>query len=922
MDPLKKPMEYSVGKVQKRNRLSFVCLECRRRKIKCDKQRPCCIQCTEQGLTCVYDIERQPAPRKSSKVSETIELLQRELEYWKLKAQGAGSCETEAETEAVSCPLGSGSIPDPKTNNSAASTETVRNDGEMMVNLNNIQETIVMHEQMKCLHKPFSIMATLQRDSYLRALCGSIYGFTFTDLHEESLRDDTISSENRGEGLGAADKAQKAPKEIPIQAFLENVLQRRVQNKTRVNSKCGPLILFDNCYNLEDILGSEFPSLLKPLIHEIELALPSVQAVKFYLKHFYRSIYAFYPFMDIPSFEKTIWSILIEDQQSARYKLEFKNDDNRRKLENLAILLVVLKMSSMSLSLKTDPYLADTATVLRIFDENKMHTEVLVLVQKCLCVLNVLKFANENCLCCLLYLRACEYLAPDDENVLLPQQSLLMLGSISQLALILGLYKDPSTYSQLVDPSKFGKSLLNYRRKLWLSMISANVNELLPNGCDESTMSNLMNNFLKRSDHNLDYLTTVIKDMDEENHFDISTHELLLKEYQVAAVLTELNTICSPANGAISLSKIETLLSKGEEVLKLDFPLSRLQKEANSNNFVTLPCFEQGTKIDFGEVYNAKNFTNNILGRLVLLNVTSALSIYFENLNSDNPFKYLAFYQKFLLKSCKYCFELVKLLKKLLSGELDQSVPLHLRYSVNKTVQLALTRVMVSLTSIILRSLYSESKLLQEIDSKSFLYNDTSHSSISRKLESIIQLRINLCDVLQMLVDLSSKKLSHEYFGCYKVTCLFKYLLHFIEAGKLVEATNKFWDYKLSGREIPPSVSNRVLFKWGINVEDSKFIKEKLYNMQTFGALETSVFQRIQSTLDALSLIDTSKRDQNSNLTNILDGSNPITSANQNVSSSVPSGQETIFESFDADILKYFSLVEGDWSTSGFPNYY
>lgn len=173
-----------------------------------------------------------------------------------------------------------------------------------------------------------------------------------------------------------------------------------------------------------------------------------------------------------------------------------------------------------------------------------------------------------------------------------------------------------------------------------------------------------------------------------------------------------------------------------------------------------------------------------------------------------------------------------------------------------------------------------------------------------------------------MLVNLSSKKLSHEYFGCYKVTCLFKYLLHFIEAGKLVEATNKFWDYKLSGREIPTSVSNRVLFKWGINVEDSKFIKEKLYNMQTFGALETSVFQRIQSTLDALSLIDTGKRDQNSNLTNILDGSNPITSANQNVSSSVPSGQETIFESFDTDILKYFSLVEGDWSTSAFPNYY
>lgn len=54
-----------------RNRPSLSCLACRRRKIKCEKQRPACANCVRLGDECVYETEadhREKAAAKKRKV--------------------------------------------------------------------------------------------------------------------------------------------------------------------------------------------------------------------------------------------------------------------------------------------------------------------------------------------------------------------------------------------------------------------------------------------------------------------------------------------------------------------------------------------------------------------------------------------------------------------------------------------------------------------------------------------------------------------------------------------------------------------------------------------------------------------------------------------------------------------------------------
>jgi hypothetical protein len=59
-----------------RNRPSLSCWACRRRKIKCEKQRPACVNCVRLGDECVYESEaehREKAAAKKRKVLEEQE---------------------------------------------------------------------------------------------------------------------------------------------------------------------------------------------------------------------------------------------------------------------------------------------------------------------------------------------------------------------------------------------------------------------------------------------------------------------------------------------------------------------------------------------------------------------------------------------------------------------------------------------------------------------------------------------------------------------------------------------------------------------------------------------------------------------------------------------------------------------------------
>src|SRR5690348_13081839 len=68
-------------RIRRRNRLITSCLECRRRKLKCDKQQPC-TNCTKFARPCLFIAQGSDpqAQAKLAEVKEKMGMLERTLE--------------------------------------------------------------------------------------------------------------------------------------------------------------------------------------------------------------------------------------------------------------------------------------------------------------------------------------------------------------------------------------------------------------------------------------------------------------------------------------------------------------------------------------------------------------------------------------------------------------------------------------------------------------------------------------------------------------------------------------------------------------------------------------------------------------------------------------------------------------------------
>lgn len=59
----------------------FNCHQCRKSKLKCDRTRPCCSRCANQGYECVYSNSRQPYKSRTRGQAKEMEAKLGELSY-------------------------------------------------------------------------------------------------------------------------------------------------------------------------------------------------------------------------------------------------------------------------------------------------------------------------------------------------------------------------------------------------------------------------------------------------------------------------------------------------------------------------------------------------------------------------------------------------------------------------------------------------------------------------------------------------------------------------------------------------------------------------------------------------------------------------------------------------------------------------
>ncbi|SCW02125.1 LAFE_0E14730g1_1 [Lachancea fermentati] len=943
------------SKFRKRNRLSYVCLECRRRKTKCDKERPRCGRCVDAGLTCTYVASQLPGdnariwPATGSATGDATGVATGTTTgNVALNATPKVATDSVANTSAVAAAAAAASAEMFGSEAEAAGIErsgsyrdrcqcTCGNCGrnsdrdrgnrnrsdELLVNLDNPEDTIVAQEQMKYLHKPFSVLAMMQRDHYLRAFAGSVTGFTLMNVQggqsvardEEPLRD----------GVGHVITASPRKRELPIQAFLEEG-KRVFSQASKSHERGGDVVqqlLFPCTWNLEDHVGavSAYPAQLVALLAEIEELLPEHDAFLYLMRYFYETVYPLFPLLDVPAFERGLREILVPPvagatstatpssvpsqpvaDASRKYTLTLGTNGLRGRLETLAILLVVLKIAHTALCVQTDATRTAELEKLGLYGRNRIKDDALTVVQKCLSVLSAMKFTSENILCCLLYTWIHESLAPDNATISLPPHVVLMLGTVSHLAVILGLHKDPSSYRRLVETLQFGKSLSNYRRKLWLNVVAVRMKELLPNGSGLEFTFTLMTTFSRSKENRESYMSTVIRDGEPDNTFDIPLHELSYKQYQLQHVWVRLNSACNALNRAMPLSEIERLILLAEDTLLHLFPLTDVTAP-QTNSFSDsgfMKCTTAKARIDYASVCACKAFESNLLGRVVVLNVTAALTVHFENLCRDEPDKYQDYYRRFMKQLFRRSLENVKLLKKLLNGDQHEYAHLKYRYALTRVIMDSLLRTVMTTCSLILRLSFAEQQLHNCIKSESVLYEQDPCSSSAYRLQQVVNIKDSLVHALKSLVLVASANLGKEFFACYRVICMSKYVVHLVDVDKLVDVTNRFWEFRLQGKRIPEPVANRILFKWGIKVDEAKAIKDELLNINILSAIDTDMLESFTATLERLDLLNSA--DTALDLGDLYPSEPGL--------ESIPGDPVDNFQIFNSEILDYFSVFE------------
>ncbi|QGN17765.1 putative transcriptional regulatory protein YCR106W [Kluyveromyces marxianus] len=818
------------GKVHKRNRISFSCISCRKRKSKCDKLKPTCTKCNQLNVPCVYDAEHQPAPRKPTKGAELIHELQKELDYWKTRAQEVGTTKK---------------LPVLSKNefiwNSAFAPEIL----DLPINICTFHDKLIIHKQMKYYHKPFSTLALLQRDPFLNILTGSLYGSTFTDLH--------IKSKIRQTGVILQEPESV---EKPVHTFLEKIISKTLTERKKITNTTDPTILFASSFILEDCAEEDYPPVLRLLIDEIEQNLPDIEAITFYMSTFYKTIYPMFPYLNVTQFEGILDIILVRN--GSRYRINLGSSSLRIKLEMLCIMMAALLLTYTSLTIKIDDSTVIPATY-DIFEKNRVTENVLVCCERCLCLLNSSLFTNENVLCCLLYLKVIENLRPEIGDMVISQELIITLSSISEMSLVIGLHKDPGFYVQLKDSRIIDRSIQNYRRKMWLNVVAFTSHMLLTNGSDGRITLDHLICFDKTRNGN--YLSIVKEQMTQADTFDFIHHDILYKQYQVTISLSELVSESSHLYKTTTIRRLLELHRRSKTILESNFPLSSLKNNDVNVNTTTENDEYYKTKItglrpELGVIsYNSdyvrkwKTFEVHIMARIVYLNICWGVCNFFETQERDTIPRYMKLFELYLIESHTECFELAKLAINYMTEEYDPGIAKNFHYSSDMSVVTLLVRLYLFLTSSILRCQKAEDHLT------------ISPTSSSPDILKVRQAKDIMLKLLRNLVRISNKRLAHIYLTCQKANCLFEYIIHVIDIGKLSELSERFWNYYLEAKSIPQTISNNVLFKWGLDVEESKDLKQYLNKINAYNSLDDGFYDRIH---EAALKISTPKEDASS----------------------------------------------------------
>ncbi|KAH3684209.1 hypothetical protein WICPIJ_004852 [Wickerhamomyces pijperi] len=712
-------------KPKKRQRMSIVCVNCKARKIKCDRGRPSCGNCVKVnvGHLCHYEephwANRVPAPSSPSSSSATASApVSTKVDTHESLPTDTTSINDELQrlkeqVATLENQIATGSSPSTYSSASPSLFSRKQSVGSTHAPDDSYNETVDFYDyntltfKRSCMEeeKPLSSSSHAKRDPYLLLmqgysnLCNTLFKSKFGDLKRKPKNKKSRLDASLTEFLLLLGES-KTPE---INTVVENFIQARSEKH-----------IFPNVGNSNDL------DLLKT---QIESLLPNKSVLKLYFERFKEVLYPFFPFVDLKFFEDRIFNEIVNggNQQDSKITLII---EDKFDIIHLATFLIILRLTYISLP---D---SDQGELLRTPISPEFITKALY----CISRFNTMRKTKLPLIQVLLYLKIYFNYSPEDGDGSKLGQSYILFGDIVSSSFVAGINRDPSNSSQLSYDGDFS----NLIRRVWHGILEI-----------DRIYSPISGNLcLIQEDSYKVLLPQLVAGEDSEIEIEIAN------EYKKSRRLLKL--FCD-------LSKLINNVAKPPNVLEILKITAAMKSYLNINYNLRSMKPLKGEPKDKQKTHNfqnSKTLLYNLQANSLILSVYQNLSLIYETNDHFDVNKW----KNFQFKALELAMELYNIIYKLLKHGYQDFVDRDHYFYLNRYIENTVQRVLNTLFSMLIRLYHSEDLIARGV----------APPEKSSVIEELTSLTFKIAAGLNTLMQ---STLGSKYYQAFKSSFRYKFLL-------------------------------------------------------------------------------------------------------------------------------------------------
>lgn len=455
---------------RKRNRASIVCGFCRKRKVKCDRQVPCST-CVKYGnIECHYSNHDEKEKANTNLMSElndlkaklhTIEdMIGNNTDASSLSYNKVDSSDDTSSTKHESYSDSSSTAVD--TPSDILGEEISLFDGHSSI--------IDKFAFLRRSHGIFSWVTFTKLDPVTEVISGYIHSILTN--HLKKVFNDDGDQEKSGKVF-----REKIMAELNVTAMKKNSCLATSNSIDLTEQRAKKLgVVF---YDWEGYEGVH-------LTERIKLILPTKVVIWKLIRRYFDALYPFFPYIDENTFRDQVISV-IGPESYENEKVELLNIRTKLDFAVLGLLLIVLRLSYLSLFssvvatneaefLRSDPSVGSEEKLFLI--NNPINIDAVTIAKDCLFLFNMLDIASLHVLQLAFYLKIYATFAPEEGDGSLVGTSQIFTGIAVQMAMDLGLNRDPDCYPVGLQNEKVN----NLSRKIWYGILQIDMMFSLASG--------------------------------------------------------------------------------------------------------------------------------------------------------------------------------------------------------------------------------------------------------------------------------------------------------------------------------------------------------------------------------------------------------------------------------------------------------